>query len=136
MLFLARWLWLLTGSLFVVLGVVGAFLPLLPTTPFMLLAAYCFAKSSPRAHTWLLNNPWFGQQIRDYYAGKGIPVRTKLIAVAMVTISMVYVLATADALVVKLVMFAVWVAVSGYLMLGIPSRQSDRGESSVSDSAQ
>lgn len=136
MLFFARWIWLLTGSLSVVLGVVGAFLPLLPTTPFMLLAAYCFAKSSPRAHTWLLNNPWFGQQIRDYYAGKGISIRTKLIAVAMVTISMVYVLATADALLVKLTMFAVWVAVSGYLMLGIPSRQSDRGESSVSDSAQ
>lgn len=117
------WIWLLIGGGSVVLGVIGAFLPLLPTTPFMIFAAYCFARSSPRAHAWLLNNPWFGRQVRDYYAGKGIPSRTKLIAVAMVTLSWIYVLLTADEPLVKIIMTITWLAVSGYLLLGIPTRR-------------
>lgn len=122
---LARWIWLLLGALAVALGIVGAFLPLLPTTPFMILAAYCFARSSPRAHAWLLNNRWFGQQVRDYYAGKGISVRIKLISVSMVTFSWVYVLMTADALWAKLIMTGIWLAVSGYLLVGIPTRRGE-----------
>ncbi|HSW62927.1 MAG TPA: YbaN family protein [Dissulfurispiraceae bacterium] len=119
---IARWLWFSVGACSVVLGVIGAFLPLLPTTPFMILAAYCFTKSSPRAHAWLMNNPYFGQQVRDYYDGKGIPFRTKLIAVAMVTASEAYVLLTADVPAVKVVMTILWIAVSGYLLVGIPTR--------------
>lgn len=120
---IARWIWLLAGTLSVVFGVIGAFLPVLPTTPFMILAAYCFARSSPRAHAWLLNNPYFGRQVRDYYAGKGIPVRTKLIAVSMVTLSWAYVLMTADEFWIKVIMTIIWLAVSGYLLFGIPSRK-------------
>jgi uncharacterized membrane protein YbaN (DUF454 family) len=118
----ARYLWLTIGAFAVVVGVIGAFLPVLPTTPFMILAAYCFARSSPRAHAWLLNNPYFGQQVRDYYAGRGIPFRTKLIAVAMVTVSEAYVLISSDMIAVKIVMTVIWLAVSGYLLAGIPTR--------------
>ena len=125
---IARYLWLAVGVCAVILGVIGAFLPVLPTTPFMILAAYCFAKSSPRAHAWLLGNPYFGQQVRDYYAGRGIPLRTKLIAVAMIAGSVAYVLVTADMLAVKVLMILAGIAVSGYLLVGIPTRKlMDKG---------
>ena len=57
------------GTVSVGLGAVGAILPLLPTTPFLLLAVLCFARSSERMHTWLLAHRWFGPYIVNYYAG-------------------------------------------------------------------
>lgn len=72
------------GWLSIVLGVLGIFLPLLPTTPFLLLATACFARSSTRFHTWLLSHPYLGDYIKLYLDGKGIPLRAKVyILVAM-----------------------------------------------------
>ena len=65
------------------LGVLGMFLPLLPTTPFLLLAAACYARSSERCHHWLLHNRWFGRYIRDYREGRGVTLRHKLAALAL-----------------------------------------------------
>ena len=62
----ARQLWRLAGGASVLLGVIGIFLPLLPTTPFLLLAAYCFQRSSPKLHAWLINHPRFGPSIQDW----------------------------------------------------------------------
>lgn len=76
-----RWLWLLLGLLAVGLGVVGLFLPLLPTTPFMILAAACFAKSSPRLHDWLTQHRVFGPAIRDWRDNRAIAPRAKRTAV-------------------------------------------------------
>lgn len=59
-------LWSLLGLLFVGIGAVGAVLPLLPTTPFILLAAWCFARSSPRLHGWLMTSELFGPLLRDW----------------------------------------------------------------------
>ena len=61
----------------VVLGVLGIFVPVLPTTPFLLLAAICYARSSERFYHWLLNNRWFGEYIKNYREGRGIPLREK-----------------------------------------------------------
>lgn len=69
---------LTVGALSVVLAAAGLFLPLVPTTPFLLLAAFCFSKSSPRAHRWLHENRWFGKYLRDYEAGLGIPLLAKV----------------------------------------------------------
>lgn len=79
MLSLLKSLLIAAGSLCVALGVLGIFLPLLPTTPFLLLAAICYAKGSPRLLNWLLNNRWFGRYIADYRAGRGIPRREKIL---------------------------------------------------------
>jgi uncharacterized protein len=80
---LKRALWLCLGMLFLSLGMIGVLLPGLPTTPFMLLAAACFARSSQRFYSWLVNNPLFGDKVRRYRAGHGISPRIKLIAVSL-----------------------------------------------------
>ncbi len=82
-----RALWLVTGLVCVVLGTVGMVLPILPTTPFLLAAATCFCKSSTRMYNWLLNNKWFGQYIRNYKEGKGLPLRTKVTALTVLWVT-------------------------------------------------
>ena len=76
-----RVFWLLSGLLFLGLGALGAVLPLLPTTPFVLLAAYSFARSSPRLNTWLRTHGTFGPLIHNWEQHKAISRRTKWIAV-------------------------------------------------------
>ncbi len=71
------------GTLFVVLGVMGMILPLMPTTVFLLLAAYCYSRSSEKFHTWLLNNRFCGQYIHNYQSGQGISLRQKVTTIAM-----------------------------------------------------
>ncbi|WP_285423323.1 YbaN family protein [Pseudomonas sp. efr-133-TYG-103a] len=75
------------GWLSVALGVVGIFLPVLPTTPFLLLAAACFARSSPRFYHWLVDHPRLGPWIRDYLQGNGIPLRGKVYAIGLMWLS-------------------------------------------------
>jgi len=70
-----RGLWLVCGLAAMALGAIGAVLPLLPTVPFLLLAAFCFARSSERLHAWLLNHPRFGPPILDW-AERGAIART------------------------------------------------------------
>ncbi|WP_287583489.1 YbaN family protein [Candidatus Borrarchaeum sp.] len=70
-----------TGTLSLALGIIGIFIPLLPTTPFLLLAAYCYARSSKKLYNWLISNKWFGSYIRNYYEGKGIPLKAKLLSI-------------------------------------------------------
>ena len=71
------------GSLAVALGTLGIFLPLLPTTPFLLLAAFCYARSSRRFYDWLLTNRWFGAYIRNYREGRGIALHHKIVALTL-----------------------------------------------------
>jgi len=69
------------GWVFFGMGVVGMFVPVWPTTPFMLLAAACFMRSSKRLHRWLVEHPTYGQHIRDYLEGRGLTRRTKIVAI-------------------------------------------------------
>ncbi len=73
-----RYLLLIAGFMFICLALIGIVLPLLPTTPFLLVAAACFYKSSPRFFTWLMTNKFFGKYIRDYKDKKGVPWKVKL----------------------------------------------------------
>jgi uncharacterized membrane protein YbaN (DUF454 family) len=83
-----RGLLIAAGSACVVLGVIGIFLPLLPTTPFMLLAAACFARSSRRFHDWLLANRTFGPLIHEWEKHRSIPRRTKLTAIGLMSLTL------------------------------------------------
>jgi len=71
------------GTVCVALGVLGMFLPLLPTTVFLLMAAYCYSRSSERFHTWLLTNRLFGPYIKNYKSGKGISLRQKISTISI-----------------------------------------------------
>jgi uncharacterized membrane protein YbaN (DUF454 family) len=72
------------GFLATGLGVLGIFIPVLPTVPLLLLAAACFARSSERFHQWLLNHNRLGPMIKNYTSGQGIPLRAKLTAIGMI----------------------------------------------------
>jgi uncharacterized membrane protein YbaN (DUF454 family) len=78
------------GTLFLVLGIVGVFLPVLPTTPFLLLAAACYARGSGRFYTWLMNNRLFGTYIRNYREGRGLPPKIKVIVIILLWVTIGY----------------------------------------------
>ena len=80
----------IAGTAFLIIGGVGIILPLLPTTPFLLLAAVCYARSSERWYNWLLYNRWFGSYIRNWHEGKGIPMRTKILSVVFLIMTIGY----------------------------------------------
>jgi len=76
-------MWVLGGTVCVALGILGIFLPILPTTPFLLLAAYCYTRGSDRFYNWLLNRSWFGGYIQNYREGRGIPLKQKLLTIVV-----------------------------------------------------
>ncbi len=87
---LAKPFLILGGTVSVALGVAGMFLPLLPTTPFLLLAAFCYARSSRRYYDWLMTNRWFGEYIRNYREGRGIPLRQKAGVITLLWLTIGY----------------------------------------------
>jgi uncharacterized membrane protein YbaN (DUF454 family) len=112
-----RILLIICGSLSVAFAVLGIFLPLLPTTPLLLLAAYCFGKSSDRIYSWLINNKLFGNYIKNYQAGKGIPLHSKITAI--VTMWLVLIISGVwgtDLLIIRIVLFLVGTGVTIHLL--------------------
>lgn len=82
-----RWFLIVAGWICVILAIIGIVLPLLPTTPFLLLAAFCFSKSSQRFHDWLLNHPWFGDYIRNFQSGRGMTLKAKISTIFLIWLS-------------------------------------------------
>lgn len=84
------------GWISLILGIIGIFLPLLPTTPFVLLAAACFSKSSTRVHQWLLNRPHLGKMVSDWEQKGSISRKAKYLATIMITLLFSYTLIFVD----------------------------------------
>lgn len=113
-----RWLVMALGWVSVMLGVLGIFLPVLPTTPFLLLAAACFVRTSPRFYNWLVNHPKLGKFIIYYLAGKGIPLKAKVYAIVLIWLSVLLsAFVLLDSPIVRIILPLVGVAVSLYLLL-------------------
>jgi uncharacterized protein len=82
-----RLLWMAAGLLALLIGIVGIFVPLLPTTPLVLLAAFCFSRGSERMETWLLNHPRFGPMVHAWRHNRSVPLRAKQLATVMMAAS-------------------------------------------------
>jgi uncharacterized membrane protein YbaN (DUF454 family) len=112
-----QWLLITIGIAAVGLGILGIFLPLLPTTPFLLLAAACFIRSSDRLYQWLIHNKWFGSYIRNYREHKAIPLRAKVIALVLLWTTMAYsAFALIDHWALRALLFLVAAGVTVYLL--------------------
>lgn len=117
-----RVLLVVIGTVFVGLGIIGLLLPVVPTTPFLLVAAACYARSSSRFYNALLANPWFGPLIREWRESGTIPSRAKLIALILIAVSFgVTIVVILKALWLQIIMLGIAIAVSTYLA-SIPAK--------------
>lgn len=115
---LAKLMWLLAGTISLAIGVVGIILPILPTTPFLLLAAACYLRGSKRMYRWMVSNRYVGRYLSDYVEGRGVTVRAKAVSIVILwsMISLSAALAT-DSLVLRTVLVLVAVAVTIHISL-------------------
>ena len=112
-----RPLFLVLGLLSLGIAVVGIFLPLIPTTGPVLLAAYFFARSSERLHRWLLDHPRFGKFVTDFQAGRGIPRRAKIVALVAMSAALAYAgIFVVTAVVGRVIVGAVWAWAAWYIL--------------------
>ena len=119
---IAKILWILLGSFFVMICAIGAVVPGLPTTLFFILSAACYIRSSQKLYDWLIANKTFGPYLKDYREGKGIPRRAKKIALVMMTIFVGYaVLFALDDLIIRIVVLVLGMIGFYYVAYRVPS---------------
>ena len=112
-----RILLLVAGTLSVILAVLGIFLPLLPTTPLLLLAAWCYARSSERLYQQLLTNRWLGPYIRNYRDGRGMTARAKVSTLAVLWLAIGVTVGFAESMWwLRLLLLAIAAGVSTFLL--------------------
>jgi uncharacterized membrane protein YbaN (DUF454 family) len=111
-----RYLLFACGCLSVMLGVIGIFLPVLPTTPFLLLAAACFARSSKRFYLWLVMHPRLGPWVRDYLDGQGLPLKGKVWALVLMWASISFSMWIVPLLWVRIFMLVSAICVTVYIL--------------------
>ena len=104
------------GGLCLALAIAGVVLPLLPTTPFLLLASWCFLRGSPAAHRWMHAHPRLGPYLTAYEQGRGIPLRAKAVAIALLWLSMGSTIAYVGIPWAGIAMGLVAMAVTAYLL--------------------
>ena len=119
---ISRPVWFAIGWIFVVLAALGAILPLLPTAPFLIIAAIAFSKSSERCRQWLYNQPFFGPILTDWEEHGVIPRGAKVIALLSMTLSFVALLISGKVPIWALVVVGVFLWVCGWFVASRPSK--------------
>jgi uncharacterized membrane protein YbaN (DUF454 family) len=106
------------GVLFIGLASLGIFIPVLPTTPFLLLSAALFARSSDRFYRWLIENRFFGKYIKDYREGKGVPIKVKMGAIIILWVTIcLSIIFGVEILWVRIILMAVAVGVTIHIAM-------------------
>ena len=117
----------IAGTLFLVIGCVGIVLPILPTTPFLLLALGCYARSSERWYRWLITNRWFGEYIKNWHEGKGIPMKTKILTIAFLSLTIGYsAVAVVPFFIGKVILIIIAICVSMHVLV-LPTLEPSAG---------
>lgn len=112
------------GTVCLIVGVIGAFVPVLPTTPFLLLAAACYLRSSPRAHRWLINSRFPGIYIRHYQSGRGLPLGMKFVTIALLWLTIGYsAIRVVDSTWLRVLLAVIAVGVTVHIAAIRPSRR-------------
>ena len=110
---LRKQLLIVAGTISTAIGILGIFVPILPTTPFLLLAAACYVRSSERFYRWLINNRLFGTYIRNYIESRGMPLRTRIFTIFLLWIAIsISVCIGTQNLVVRIVLVLVAIGVT------------------------
>ena len=113
------------GLISLILGSIGIVLPVLPTTPFLLLSAACFAKSSKKFYNWLMNNRVLGTFIKNYKEGKGMPIKTKIFTLSTLWITiLITIFFFVKILWVQIILWIIVIAVSTHIILIRPKNRS------------
>jgi uncharacterized membrane protein YbaN (DUF454 family) len=113
-----RRLLIAAGTLCTGLGIVGVFVPILPTTPFLLLAAACYMRSSERFYRWLTNNRVFGAYVRNYIEGRGMPMRIKLATILLLWLAIgLSITFAVESLVIRIILVSIAVGVTVHIAL-------------------
>jgi uncharacterized membrane protein YbaN (DUF454 family) len=124
-----RWLLIGAGTLCTGLGIIGIFIPILPTTPFLLLAAACYMRSSERFYQWLINNRVFGAYVRNYIEGRGMPVRIKIFTILLLWLAIGLSIAFGvQNTVIRIVLVGIAIGVTTHICLIKKRKAEDSGK--------
>ena len=112
----ARLFFTILGTLFLLVGILGAVLPLLPATPFLLLASACYVRGSRALHSWLMRNKYLGTYIRNLKDNRSMPLKAKIMTITVLWASLLFSLSRADSLLVDAVLLMVGLGVTALIM--------------------
>lgn len=105
------------GTFFLIISFIGIFIPILPTTAFLLLAAACYPKGSKKFYNWLINNKWFGEYIKNYRERKGIPFSVKIISITILWITIAFsIFIIVSNLLIQIILISIAIAVTIHIL--------------------
>ena len=130
---LKKGLLIFAGTLSTAIGIIGIFVPILPTTPFLLLAAACYLRSSRRLYNWLLGNRFFGAYVRNYVHGRGMPRKVKVATIFLLWIAIACsIIFAVQALIIRVILLIIAIGVTVHIIL-IKTTPKDQSQNRVND---
>jgi len=114
---LKKKIYICVGLLALGLGIIGVFLPVMPTVPFLLVALFCFERSSKKYHDMILNNKYFGKVLKDYYEGKGLTISVKIKAILFLSCGIGFSFYKVQHLHLRIMLVVIWLGVTIHIIL-------------------
>lgn len=114
---LKKKIYIIVGFLALGLGITGIFLPVMPTVPFLLVALFCFERSSKKYHDMILNNKYFGKVLKDYYEGKGLTASVKIKAILFLSCGIGFSIYKVQHLHLRIMLIVIWIGVALHIVL-------------------